>query len=461
LKDEGLPIRKRLFFTATPRHYNPHQRNREGEAKLVFSMDNPEIYGPQAYRLTFAEAARQKIICGYKVIISVITSDMVTNELLSRGEVMVQGDAVRARQVANQIALRDVVEKYGANKIFTFHKTIKSASSFVTEGNEGICTHLTDFEAFHVSGKMATSQRERELRDFRAAALAVMSNARCLTEGVDVPAVDMVAFLSPRRSRVDIVQAAGRAMRRAEGKATGYVLVPLYVELAAGETVEEAVSRSDFDEVWDVLNSLQEQDDVLAELIRQFGEQKGSGIGFDDSRFNERVDFGGPPLSLQALRSAVATRCLDNLCSSWDVWFGKLKAFQERFGHCNVAIGWKEDPALASWISGQRTGKKKGKLSSERIRLLDDLGFVWDFQAQKRQATWMKWYQELEKYTKKHGNPHVPRTHANTKLASWVWIQRSRYGKSYNRSEPLTDEQIELLNKLGFYWNAREAKWLE
>jgi predicted helicase len=98
-----------------------------------------------------------------------------------------------------------------------------------------------------------------------------------LTEGVDVPAVDMVAFLSPRRSRVDIVQATGRAMRRSPGKTTGYVLVPLYVELSAGETVEAAVNRAQFDEVWDVLQSLQEQDDVLAEIIREMSEQKAAG----------------------------------------------------------------------------------------------------------------------------------------------------------------------------------------
>jgi predicted helicase len=100
LDDKNLSIRKRLFLTATPRHYNPQKRDREGEAELVFSMDNPKVYGPQAYRLTFAEAARRGIICGYKVIISVITSEMVTNKLLNRGEVDVNGDAVRARQVA-------------------------------------------------------------------------------------------------------------------------------------------------------------------------------------------------------------------------------------------------------------------------------------------------------------------------------------------------------------------------
>ena len=142
LDDKNLSIRKRLFLTATPRHYNPHDRDREGEARLLFSMDNPAVYGPQAYRLTFAEAARRGIICGYKVIISVITSEMVTNELLSHGEVLVNGDAVRARQVANQIALCDAIEKYGGKKVFTFHRDVKSAQSFVSAGPEGVGTHL-------------------------------------------------------------------------------------------------------------------------------------------------------------------------------------------------------------------------------------------------------------------------------------------------------------------------------
>jgi len=531
LEDKKLPIRKRLFLTATPRHYNPHDRDREGEAKLLFSMDNPAVYGPQAYRLTFAEAARRGIICGYKVIISVITSEMVTNELLSHGEVLVNGDAVRARQVANQIALRDAIEKYGASKVFTFHKTVDSAASFVVDGNEGIRTHLPDFKTFHVNGSMPTARRERELRDFRAAARAVVSNARCLTEGVDVPAVDMVAFLSPRRSRVDIVQATGRAMRRSPGKTTGYVLVPLYVEQVSGETIEAAVSRSAFDEVWDVLHSLQEQDDVLAELIRNMGEQKGQGKGFDDSRFADRIEFVGSCVSLQTLRSAVTTRCFESLFSSWDTFFGKLVAFKERFGHCNVETLWDEDISFARWVTAQRTRRKKGVLtdeqiarldslgfvwdwqtqsadgnwmrwfqklklfkerfghcnvgtyeedkaigrwvvsqrirknkgllSEEQIRWLQELGFVWDFQTQKTQETWMKWYRELETYAQENGDPHVPRTHPNTKLASWVWIQRSRREKAYGNTPPLAKQQVALLDKLGFRWDAREEKWAE
>jgi superfamily II DNA or RNA helicase len=459
LEDSNISIRRRLFLTATPRHYNPHQRDDSGDAQLVFSMDRPEVYGPQVFRLTFAEAARRGIICSYRIVISIITSEMVTNELLSRGEVIVEDNPVRARQVANQIALCDVIGRYGVNKVFTFHKTVESAASFVSAGSEGIRTHLPEFSALHVNGSMPTAERELAMRSFRSAQQAIMSNARCLTEGVDVPAVDMVAFLSPRRSRVDIVQATGRAMRLAPGKTTGYVLVPLYVELAADESVEDAVNRAEFDEVWDVLHSLQEQDEVLAELIREVGEAKGRRVGHDDSRLSDVIDFGGPRLQLEMLRATVTTRCLDNLCSSWDAWYGKLKAFKERVGHCNVETESEEQSDLRSWVSAQRTRRKKGTLGGRRIQLLDEIGFTWDFRSLKNDETWMKWYSQVEAYAKEHGHPNVPNEFSPS-LAQWVYMQRVRRVKQVGVRPMLTRQQIELLDKLGFAWDAHDAKWV-
>ena len=102
LADKNLPVRKRLFLTATPRHYDVRQRDREGGARLVYSMDAPEIYGPVAHQITFAEAARRGIICQYRVVVSVVTSGMVNAHVLRHGEVLVRGDAVQARHVASQ-----------------------------------------------------------------------------------------------------------------------------------------------------------------------------------------------------------------------------------------------------------------------------------------------------------------------------------------------------------------------
>ncbi len=454
LDDAHIPIRKRLFLTATPRHYNPHKRDDADEAELVFSMDNPEVYGSQAYRMTFAEAARQGIICRYKVVISIITTDVVTNDLLKRGEVMINGDAVRAKQVANQIALRDAVEKYGVKKVFTFHRTVQSAASFVAEGNEGVQAQLPNFKTLHVSGAMPTAHRERVMREFRAASRAVVSNARCLTEGVDVPAVDMVAFLSPRRSRVDIVQAIGRAMRRAPGKTVGYVLVPVYVELSTNESVEEAVSRADFDEIWDILQSLQEQDDVLAELIRHVGEQKGRVKGFDDSAFADHIDFSGPCLSLETLRIAVASRCLENICSSWDTWLGRLKVFKEQFGHCNVPRSHQEK-SLFNWVWTQRQRRKKGQLTEKQINVLENLGIHWD-----RDEMWAEKFEELQKFIMAHGHCEVAFVNGkDDELADWIISQRNKNKKGQLRA----DRKAILDATSGFTWDTVtfNLKWQE
>ena len=106
LADTHLPIHKRLFFTATPRHYDIRKKDKEGDNTLVYSMDKPEIYGPVVHTLSFAEAARRGIICDYKVVISVVTSGMVNDHLLQHGKVIVDGDTVKARQVALQIPSR-------------------------------------------------------------------------------------------------------------------------------------------------------------------------------------------------------------------------------------------------------------------------------------------------------------------------------------------------------------------
>jgi len=144
---------------------------------------------------------------------------------------------------------------------------------------------------------------------------------------------------------------------------------------------------------------------------------------------------------------------------AWFEMLEKLRRFKKRFGHCNVGT-YGEDIPLGRWAVSQRGRRKKGALSEGQIRFLDELGFVWAYQKVKAIETWRKWYRELEAYAREHGDPHVPRTYSNKRLASWVWTQRQRRkgtlkskGETY---DPMTPEQECLLNKLGFLWRLKE-----
>jgi superfamily II DNA or RNA helicase len=447
LEDSNLPIRQRLFFTATPRHYDVRKKDKEGDNTLVYSMDRPEVYGPVVHTLSFAEAARRGIICDYKVVISVVTSAMVDDHLLKKGEVIVGGDAVKARQVALQVALQKAVEKYGVSRIFTFHGSVKAARSFTSDDSEGIAQHLPDFNTLHVSGEMPTARREDQMKAFRQADKAVMSNARCLTEGVDVPAVDMVAFISPRKSKVDIVQATGRAMRKSPGKEFGYVMVPLFVEQAANESIEDALKRTGFDDVWDLLGAMREQDDVLVDIIRQMQEDKGRTGGYNDSRFSERIEVLGPSVSLETIRESITAECLDSLGVSWDVRFGELQAYKARCGSTNVPL--RLGGNLGVWVVNQRVLNKKRLISSARVDRLNEIGFEWDT----LESKWSKMFQELVEFKMRNGHVDVP-INQDSVLGNWVSNQRKNF-----KSCELELSRKKLLDDVGFIWDVNDSKW--
>jgi predicted helicase len=151
LNEDNIRIRKRLFFTATPRHYDIRHRERTGDFRIV-SMDDETIYGPRAYTLTFGSAARKGIICNYKVVISVVDGLEINEFALKHGITLVEGDLLGARWVANQIAVERSVGKTGAKRVITFHSRVSSAREFASGGTHGIGQFLRNFSVFHVNG---------------------------------------------------------------------------------------------------------------------------------------------------------------------------------------------------------------------------------------------------------------------------------------------------------------------
>jgi superfamily II DNA or RNA helicase len=456
LDDEKIRIEKRLFLTATPRHINIRKRDKDGNFR-VQSMDDETQYGPRAHTLSFGAAANKGIICRYKVIISLIDKQMVDDFSRNNGITLVEGDEIAARWVANLLALEQAVERVGASKIITFHSRVSNAQEFAKNEPRGIAHYLDGYDVRHVNGKQNSAARSDAILAFASAPQGVITNARCLSEGVDIPAVDMVAFVDPRQSKVDIVQSVGRAMRKPRHrtkKTVGYVLVPLFAGMD-GDSLEEAIKSERFDAIADVLNALQEHDEDLIDIIRELKQRKGEDKPFRPKRLLDKIEFIGPEVGFDKLVNSIAVEITGRLGVPWDGMYGCLVRFKEREGHCLVTRGHEEDGfegRLGSWVMKQRA--KKDKLSPEQIERLDALGFVWD----PHTYQWEEAFAALVRFKEREGHCLVTRGHEEDgfegRLGSWVMKQRAKKDK-------LSPEQIERLDALGFVWDPHTYQWEE
>jgi len=268
LNQENINIKKRLFMTATERILSGSGKNEK-----AYSMNDKSVYGGNFHTLTFKDAIDQKIICDYKIITMAVSKPEI-DELIDEHKYVINEDGGKelldAASLAAGIALDKTIKTYGAKHAISFHKSIDSAKHF--NNQQALLTELdvvgSDVEYSHISSKLSTGERSQVMKDFVTAEKAVMTNAKCLTEGVDIPAIDCVLFASPKQSIVDIVQAAGRAMRpdHDNGKEFGYILIPIVVP--DNMEFEDFASTTEFKVVAKQLAALSSQDERIAEYFR-------------------------------------------------------------------------------------------------------------------------------------------------------------------------------------------------
>ena len=270
LHQKNIKIKKRLFMTATERLF-------KGDKDEFMSMDDPRDYGNLIYELSFKEAINSKppIISDYKIITFGITNPEIeeitqTNKYL---EVKKELKDITARELATAIALRKAIKKLKIKNAISFHRSIKRAENFRKQQDliTKIYPTYGKLKTFHVRGDMPTSDRALEMLAFEEDK-GLMTNARCLTEGVDLPAIDCVCFTDPKRSKVDIVQAAGRALRLSKGKKFGYILIPIFIP--DGVDFNEAAEQQGFDDVSITVRALATSDKRIVEYLRAVSEGK-------------------------------------------------------------------------------------------------------------------------------------------------------------------------------------------
>jgi predicted helicase len=398
LHDKNIKVRKRLFMTATPKHYKISKKRlkKMGDDMQVLSMDDPKVYGRVAYRMSFKEAVDRGIIVPLKVVVSLITDQMIADFMNEKAYTNVKGENIDLRWAAAQIAHAQARKKFGIKKSISYLSRISQARDYAEHPTRSLKNYLRrGFEAYHVSSQQNSGERANILKEFAEAPYADISNARCLTEGVDLPSVDMVAFIHPRRSHVDIVQAIGRPMRTAPGKKCGYVLIPLHVQQGKGETFEEAVERTSQDGLIDIINAVREHDEDLTAIIQAMRQKIGEGKPYNPRILKDKIEFLGPRVKLTTLKNAITTTMISKLTSPWDESYGRVVAYQKKHGKGTFPHrGEKGYERLGIWITDQRLKYKTGRLPQYRIDLLNSINMEWN----PIDAAWQLGFELTKKY---------------------------------------------------------------
>ncbi|MEV0193122.1 Helicase associated domain protein [Kitasatospora purpeofusca] len=441
-----VPAVRRLYMTATPRIWQERAgwRPREGAKdplpeELAASMDDEAIFGSVVYRLTMGEAVSRRILARYQIIVVEIPDPYLTPERLSgpeRNEEEVRG----LRLGAVQAAMMRTATEHRLRTMITFHRRTVEAEAFAA-GLPKVAAQLhADMPGFYpdpedvwvdwLCGEHPADERRSVLGEFGGwPGVAVLCNCRVLGEGVDVRAVDSVAFLDPKGSPVEIVQAIGRALRKKpeDDKLASLVVVCF---TRPGESEEDMVTSASYRPLVRVLQGLRAHDEEAVDMLAlpttntpnaapvRIGTAPGEGE--EESRLLVRFSSQRDPFFLADL---VSFNVIDTERMDWARGWMAARAFRKREKHLRVPYEHREGGyGLGRWISVQRRVHGAGGMEGGRYRRLQSLGMVWDEQEaafQENLAAARAWYTE-------HGTLAAPRGAVALGKAVGQWLSNCR-----------------------------------
>ncbi|MGH3645152.1 MAG: DEAD/DEAH box helicase family protein, partial [Mycobacterium sp.] len=343
LDEAAIRARRRLFMTATPRYFTGRVLKAAQDADLeVASMDDPTKFGTVFHRLSFGEAIKRNLLTDYQVAVVGVDSDTY-RQLAEKGTLVTRdgNKTTDARTLAGQIGLAKAMHKYDLRRTISFHSRIARAREFAAEMPEVIAWMPARQRpkgalwARHVSGEMSAGERHvllQHLNQLDDEERGLLTNARCLSEGVDVPTLDGVAFIDPRRSEVDIVQAVGRAIRKSDGKTVGTIVIPVFIE--TDTDAEVALKDSSFKPIWDVIHALRAHDEQLGEQLDALRRQIGRRGGVP--KLPDKIHIDLPMRVGTDFADAFDVRLVQNTTSPWEHWMGLLESFVTDNEHSRV-----------------------------------------------------------------------------------------------------------------------------
>ncbi|MFJ7182395.1 Helicase associated domain protein [Streptomyces massasporeus] len=444
--DDQVPAARRLYLTATPRIWDPDDAPDDDGAETVASMDDEDLFGPVAYHLNLSDAIDLGLLADYQILVPVVTDTDLRDWLATGAGAGVDGLHLAGRQVAALRAIHD----HKLRRILTFHHRVADARAFattLTETAAALPEHLRPqgLWADWVSGSHTPQTRRRLLLEFTSHTSpdtpAVLSNARVLGEGIDVPDIDAVVFVDPKNSPVDTVQAVGRALRQHPGagkKAT--LVVPVY--LTPDEDPDDLLGADAYTPLWRTIQALRSHDDRLDARLSDPRTHRPT-MPPEDPEAWLRFDR---PTQADEIALALSLRVLAPKSAEWRRGLAAARRFRHTHHHLDVPQTY-EDAAgypLGRWLTWQRHLHIKGTLDAVRVQALERLGIIWD----PRQQAFDRALAHAAAYAARHGHLAAPvdEIHDGFPLGRWMATQRKR-------AETLTEQRANALTALDRWWN--------
>lgn len=453
VRDSDLKVDKRVFLTATPRILRPQDKARSA----LLSMDDETMFGPVSYRMSFSEAIQKDLLADYDVYVIAAFDRQARDDVTLAKSVKTPSGVVPARQAATARAVIDLCAGKGATRVISFHNSIKSAKEMASHIDVNFRRGKKRAWSQVVSSEMNAQQRAVVLRRLsqNESSVGVVTNARCLSEGIDLPSLDAVVFADPKSSQTEIVQAVGRALRKSAKGTRGMVVVPFPV--LAGQDAEEALSASDFDVVWRVIRALRAHDEVLAEELDAARTAMGSGASWSVPGKIRVVGLSSRVLA--AFERAFTTRLIEETSDEWEEWFGALQSYAKQTGSARIKVSERVPIRgaarnLGRWADKQRARWRDSDILPERKAKLESLpGWAWNL----NDAAFLDTLECLIAFEKKfhHASPGQDEVYMDRAIGRWVVKQRGIY-----RREKLSQDRIEALEAVpGWTWNPREDRF--
>lgn len=422
-KNDFLRAKKRLYMTATPRLYSDDVKSRAAQAEAILcSMDDSALYGEEIYRIGFGEAVDRDLLTDYKVLILTLSDrdipPALQNMIADKGSEINTDDSSKLIGCINALS-KQILGDEGSIKssdpepmrrAVAFTSKIKISKKITETFNTATDAYIRSLPAKkreqmvsvaskHIDGTMSAPERDELLgwlkSDGDENECKILTNVRCLSEGVDVPSLDAVMFLSARNSQVDVVQSVGRVMRKAPGKKYGYIIIPVVVPAE----VEASVALDDnerYKVVWTVLNALRAHDDRFNATVNKielnkkrpqqilvgrpeysFDEdgkpklvKEGTGDYADSKKISEQL-----AMQFEQLQSVVFARMVNKVGDRryWEQWAKSVGQIAERqVERINrlIADGDKHEMAFAGFLAGLQKNINPSITQQEAIEML-------------------------------------------------------------------------------------------